>query len=107
MTKAKTNNQLIKYGLGQDELLELVELELGRELDGIVNNIEWGGDEGTTDITFKDHHDRTWCVYYLERELEDTLFVHSYNGEDREEVNRKECKSITAVINHIKRVVGE
>lgn len=111
MTKVKerTNKQLIEYGLGQDELLELVETNLLRTFgeDDTINGIEWGGDEETTSIYFEDHHGRTWVVYYIDGECEDTLFVHSYkNSEDREEVNAKACKRISAVINHIKRVIG-
>ena len=105
---AKTNKQLIKLGLTQAELLELVEAEMEELIDyAVISKPEWGGDDSQTWIEFTDHTERVWNVYYTDKEMTDTLFVNSYRGEELDCVNAKELKSVTAVVNHIRRVIGE
>jgi len=105
---AKTNKQLINLGLGQEEILEIVEGKLNsmNQEDGTVSSIEWEGDDFTTGLWFADHKGRKWNVYYLDGENTDTLYVNSFKGEEMDEKNVKSFKSITATMNHIKRVIG-
>lgn len=100
----KSNKQLINLGLTQMEILELVQSEL--EEMTCINNIQMEGDNFTTGLWFNNDCNRSWTVYYENNENTDTLYVNSFKGDDLNEKNAKTFKSVSAVINHIKRVVG-
>lgn len=108
---AKTNKALLKAGLSQEEIMELVEAYLTNELDfqgidfaNLVHDVEVGGDEYELTIYCNDTLNRTYVIGFEYERPETITFASMKGDEDRDEQNVKEFKSITGLMNHIVRM---
>lgn len=102
---AKTNKALLKAGLGYEEIVELLEMYLVRDHEEYVHEVEMQGFDDDMGVFFKDFHDRKYHVV-IEAERPETFYFSTSKVDDEEcnEQNRKEFKSITAVLNQITRM---
>ena len=110
---AKTNKQLLKAGLSQEEILELVEMYLTKEYNGvdfesIVHEVEMGGYDENIHVFCKDGFDRSYDISMEmgNKEAEHIIFFSTSKVGDEEcsEMNVKQFSSITAVMNQIARM---
>lgn len=109
---AKTNKGLLKAGLSQEEILELIEMYLQKEFNGtdfetLIHEVSLQGYDNELHVYCKDFMNRSYDICMVEEEgIEDIIFFSTSktNDEDCTEMNQKQFKSITALMNNIVRL---
>ena len=106
--KTSTNAKMIKDGMTTWEILEVLEYNLLKNMDNIVDEtLRFDGDEDSEELIFQDYKGREFHLV-IYNELPNKIFLSTLTigDEEFEDKNEKSFSSVGAAYNAIERMVA-